>query len=248
MAIEIVIYPVMFKPGTNPKIIAMATIDNILPRDYSHRDLQSASFKNEDLRKANFSGSDLRGADFSNADLTGADLTHVRTGIKTVNVVVLFIAALVISMLSGYLSMRAGEAIQVMLQSEDNKIRYAGIATIVIILGFIVYAWWKGGGNAIRNLIIPVIGVATLLGSHWIFVRSRYWHRDVLPGTHSVTGSSNVYCRNNCANSCWFNVKHPLFGSGIIRWNVCEEFGRRDRHFHHSRCMHADQQKGTQRR
>ena len=52
-----------------------------MPKDYSKKNLQKASFKNENLSYALFSSSDLRGADFSGSDLTGADFTHVRTGL-----------------------------------------------------------------------------------------------------------------------------------------------------------------------
>ena len=135
-----------------------------MTRDYSNENLQKVSFKDEELSDAIFLGSDLRGVDFSGADLTGANFTRVKTGITPVNTIVIFIAALIISLISGYFAMLAGHTVQGMLASKDPKIRNSGIATIVIVILFILYAWWKGTGRAIINLIIPVVSLAAVIG------------------------------------------------------------------------------------
>jgi hypothetical protein len=135
-----------------------------MDKDQSNTKLQKASFQNEDLSNSNFSGSDLRGADFSDADLTGADLSNVRTGIAPANIVLLFIAALVVSLVSGYVAMLAGRTIQVMLDSPDIKIRNGGIVTIAAVIVFIIYIYWKGGGKALWNLLIPLIVIALIIG------------------------------------------------------------------------------------
>ena len=140
-------------------------------KDYSNKNFQKASFKNEDLSYASFINSDLRGADFSGADLTGANFTHVRTGITPLNTIFIFIAALIVSLISGYFAMLAGTTIQVMLDSKDPNIRNAGIATIVIIVLFIGYAWWKGTGRAIKNFIIPVAILAAVVGLIYVVFR-----------------------------------------------------------------------------
>lgn len=142
-----------------------------MAKDYSNKNLQNTSFRNEDLSYAIFTNSDLRGADFSGADLTGANFTHVRTGITPMNTVLIFIAALIVSLISGYFAMLAGTTIQGMLVSKDPNIRKVGIATIVIIILFIGYAWWKGTGRAIKNLIIPVALLAAVLGLIYVIFR-----------------------------------------------------------------------------
>ena len=139
-----------------------------MAKDYSNKNLQKASFKNEDLSYASFTNSDLRGVDFTGADLTGANFTHVSTGITPINTILIFIAALIVSLISGYFAMLAGTTIQGMLASNDPNIRKVGIATIVIIVLFIGYAWWKGTGRAIKNLIIPVALLAAVLGLIYI--------------------------------------------------------------------------------
>lgn len=133
-------------------------------KDYSHQNLQKTSFRNEDLTNARFTDSDLRGADFTGANLTGTDLTHVKTGITPANSVWLFLAALVISLFSGYIAMLAGHTVQLMLASSEKYVRIAGIITLVMNAIFIGYAFWKGGGNAIKNLILPAIFIALAIG------------------------------------------------------------------------------------
>ena len=135
-----------------------------MTKDYSNKNLQKASFRNEDLSYASFTNSDLRGADFSGADLTGARFTHVRTGITPLNAILIFIAALIVSLISGYFAMLAGTTVHGMLASKDPNIRNAGIATIVITILFIFYAWRRGAGKAIKNLIIPLTLVAAVIG------------------------------------------------------------------------------------
>lgn len=133
-------------------------------KDYSHKNLQNVSFNGEDLSNARFSDSDLRGADFSGSNLTGADFTHVKTGIPPASAILIFLVALVVSLISGYLAMLTGHTIQQMLASKDGYIRTAGLVAIVMIVLFIGYAYWKGGGNAIRNLILPATLIALLIG------------------------------------------------------------------------------------
>ena len=131
--------------------------------DFSHKNLQGVSFRNQDLNHALFRESDLRGADFTESNLSGADFTHVRTGITPLNTVFIFLAALIVSLLSGYFAMLTGQTIQLMVASPDSKIKAAGYLALVMNVLFIAFALWKGGGNTIRNLIIPAIIVALIV-------------------------------------------------------------------------------------
>jgi hypothetical protein len=135
-----------------------------MDKDHSNKNLQKASFKNEDLSYANFSNSDLRGADFSGADLSGANFMHVKTGITPLNTALIFLAALIISLISGYFAMLAGRTVHEMLASKDPNVRTVGIVTIVVTVLFILYAWRRGTGKAIRNLIIPFVLLAAVAG------------------------------------------------------------------------------------
>jgi len=135
-----------------------------MPKEYFNKNLQKLSFRNEDLSSASFSGSDLRGADLSGSNLMGASLTNVRTGITPMNVVLIFIFALAVSLLSGYVAAEVGHIIRQMLIDTQQKVRVAGIITIVLLVLFLIYFLWKGGNNAIRNLIIPTIIAAIAMG------------------------------------------------------------------------------------
>ncbi|MFL5809372.1 MAG: pentapeptide repeat-containing protein [Flavisolibacter sp.] len=135
-----------------------------MSKDFSNTNLRKTSFRNEDLSHVSFSHSDLRGVDFSNADLSGANLTHVRTGITPVNTVLIFIVALLLSLLSGYVAMLGGRAIQVLLRSGNKNLIFCGWFGVVSIVLFIIYSYWKGVGNAIRKMIIPVSVIVMLLG------------------------------------------------------------------------------------
>jgi len=135
-----------------------------MPKDYSGRDLQNMSFAREDLQFANFTRSDLRGADFSGADLTGANFRQIKTGITPLNTFLIFMAALLASLGSGYIAMMGGQTIQTMLYSEDHYVWLAGVVTIVLASLFIVYACWIGGFNAVSTMIYPVVMLALVAG------------------------------------------------------------------------------------
>ena len=135
-----------------------------MPKDYSHQNLQGISFRDKNLSYASFLESDIRGADFTGSDLTGANFTQVRTGITPLNKVFIFIVALAISAFSGYIAMLAGTTVQGMIASDDKNMKIAGISTIVIVLLFMAYAYWKGGGHAIRTFVLPLVLVAVLVG------------------------------------------------------------------------------------
>ena len=133
-------------------------------KDYSNQNLQNASFVDQDLRYSNFSNSDLRGANFTGANLNGVDFTGIKTGITPVRLAWMFLVAMAISLLSGYLAMLGGRAVQTLLYSKVEHERTAGILAIIITILFIGCAWWVGGGHAIRTIIIPIVIFAFLAG------------------------------------------------------------------------------------
>jgi hypothetical protein len=135
-----------------------------MPKDYSNQDLQKVLFTKKDLSSSNFSGSDIRGADFTGSNLSGADFSRVRTGITPTNVALVFIGSVLVSALSGYLSMLAGQTIQHMIQSPDKKIKIAGILSGALIVLFIVFSYLKGVGKALSGMVLPVVVLGIILG------------------------------------------------------------------------------------
>src|SRR5215203_1493846 len=132
--------------------------------EYVSRNLQKKSFKNKDLRNVQFNASDLRGADFSGSDLSGARFIGVRTGITPVTIFLIFITALLVSAMSGYIAMLAGTKIHTMMSAQDWKIKVMGIATTIIIILFIIYTYWKGGKKAIIQLMVPIFFFSIIAG------------------------------------------------------------------------------------
>jgi uncharacterized protein YjbI with pentapeptide repeats len=135
-----------------------------MPRNYSNKNLRKTSFRNEDFRHAVFYETDLRGADFTGSDLSGARFVNVRTGITPLNVFLIFLGAMLLSALSGYIAMLAGTVVQSMLASPDQKIRIVGIATLVILGFFIFYTYWKGGHKAVMRFMLPVFIFSFIVG------------------------------------------------------------------------------------
>jgi len=133
--------------------------------DYAKKNLQRASFKDESLVNTSFMGCDLRGVDFSGSDLTGANLSHVKTGITPYNTAWIFLVAMMVSIFSGYVAMVAGSTIQGMLKSVDDRVQTAGIGTLVVIVLFMGYYYWKGGRSVFRHLLLPVVITALLVGA-----------------------------------------------------------------------------------
>ena len=132
--------------------------------DYSYQNLQNSSFENEDLRYARFENADLRGANFTGSISPVQILVMLKLVSYPKSTIFIFLVALAISALSGYIAMLAGNTVQFMLTSKDTNIRYAGILTIIITVAFIVYAYLKGTSAAFMNLIMPFIVAAILVG------------------------------------------------------------------------------------
>ena len=144
------------------KLESITLNKTIMSENYSNKNYQKASFKNKKLNYSNFSGSDLRGEDFSNADLSGADFTNVRTGLTSVNAVLVFIAALIVSLFAGYLASLVASTLRGLYESEDATVRIGGIVSTALIIIFIIYAFWRGGAKSIYHLIIPALVLALI--------------------------------------------------------------------------------------
>jgi hypothetical protein len=132
--------------------------------DYSKKNLQNATFKGAMLANSSFAGCDLRGADFTEADLTGADLSNIRTGITSANTAIILFIAISVSMLSGYVAMVAGTTIHEMVGSADTKVRASGFTTVILVVLFLIYYYWKGGLSVIWHLLVPAMSIAIVVG------------------------------------------------------------------------------------
>ena len=156
-------------------------------------------------------------------------------------VVWLFLVSLAASLFSGYIAMLTGRTIQGMLKSGDPLLGAAGIIAIALSVFFIAYAWWKGGGAAIRNLIIPASVVALIIGLVAYFT-----------GVGTGTGMAYLVLSNillmimlvigTVARAAAGSLSNILFlivalSGGMFGKSV----GRRHRNYGHGHCLHADQ-------
>lgn len=126
-------------------------------KDYSKGQFRKASFVGQDLRYSDFSHSDLRGTDFTGANLNGVDFTGVKTGMIPTHVAVIFILSFVISLVSGYVAMVDGKAVQELMLSKVPHERMAGSLTILLIILFVFYAWYQGGHMVVYRMVIPLV-------------------------------------------------------------------------------------------
>jgi hypothetical protein len=138
-------------------------ITNTLHHYFTNKNLQHACFANEDLSHFHFSDSDLRGADFSSADLSGAVFTNVKVGIPPLYTALIFVIGLLMSVLCGYIIMIAGQNIQIMFAATDPKIKASSIITLLLIALFIIMSIWKGLGNSISDIVLPVCAAACVI-------------------------------------------------------------------------------------
>ncbi len=130
----------------------------------SLRNFQGKSYKGQNLANNDFSGTDIRGADFTGAVLINANFSKCRTGLKTSSAVMVFIFALLLSLLSGYIAMIAGATFQVLIKSPDPNLVIAGYILPGLILFFIIMAIWKGGKLTFLVITITIV-VILLLGN-----------------------------------------------------------------------------------
>jgi hypothetical protein len=125
----------------------------------SEKNLQGKSYKGQTLPDADFSGADLRGTDFTEAVITNANFSKCKTGLKTSSAVLIFILALIISMLSGYIAMLTGDTVQTMIKSSDPKIVTSGYIVTGLMVIFVLLAIWKGGKNTLVSVIVTIAAV-----------------------------------------------------------------------------------------
>ncbi|MDI1323986.1 MAG: pentapeptide repeat-containing protein [Algoriphagus sp.] len=132
--------------------------------EYRNQDLQGKSFNSQDLSHADFSGSDLRGADFSNANLKNANFSGVKTGIQKHHSILVFLFAILISLLSGYIAMLTGDTIHSQIQSEDPNEVIVGYITLGYFVIFIGISIWIGLFKAIKRVLVFMILLTAVLG------------------------------------------------------------------------------------
>jgi uncharacterized protein YjbI with pentapeptide repeats len=110
-------------------------------RDFRGESLRGCDFKNQELSGADFSGCDLRGANFSRANLTGVKFEKAKAGLRKRSVVILLIAALILIMISSYLSAIIGVLVAYIFDQSSTENQIGGWVSLVFLLFFCILTW-----------------------------------------------------------------------------------------------------------
>lgn len=110
-------------------------------RDFRGESLRGCNFKNQDLSGADFSGCDIRGANFSWANLTGVKFEKAKAGLQKRSVVILLIAALILIMISSYLSAIIGVLVAYIFDQSSTENQIGGWVSLVFLLFFCILTW-----------------------------------------------------------------------------------------------------------
>jgi hypothetical protein len=129
----------------------------------AHRDAtRGRFFGGQRLEHAEFAEHDLRGASFAGADLHDADFTHARTGMRPAWALGLTVVGLFASVAIGVLSGWLGQKLHRMLA--DPAIKPAALTVIVELALFMAVAIVRGLARAVREVFIPLLALAAVLG------------------------------------------------------------------------------------
>jgi hypothetical protein len=139
----------------------------MIPSDYSGRNLRGRSFKGQNLTGANFSKADIRGANFTDTILKDAGFTGAKAGLQKRWVIGLLIAALLLSALSGFLSIIIGAFVAYLLNPENKENFIAGIVALVVEILFCIITIRKG--------LIAGAGAVALAGAGVVAGADKYW-------------------------------------------------------------------------
>jgi len=132
--------------------------------NYSGQNLRGRHFEGKDLHGVDFTGADLRGADFAFANLTNVQFINAQFGLRVTSKIMLFIFALLASLLSGYIAMLAGTTVQKLIKSPDWRLEISGYITVLFFLIFTGMALWKGLDKAIVKVLVTLIVITAILG------------------------------------------------------------------------------------
>jgi len=110
-------------------------------RDFQGESLRGGDFKKQDLSGADFSGCDIRGANFSRANLTGVKFEKAKAGLRKRSVVILLIAALILIMISSYLSAIIGVLVAYIFDQSSTENQIGGGVSLVFLLFFCILTW-----------------------------------------------------------------------------------------------------------
>lgn len=157
-------------------------------RNFQDIDLTGLVFKNQHLNGANFSRADIRGTDFSGAQLVGAKFKGARLGLGTGWRTCAPVFAIVLGLLSGFLSTRV--ALPLVSQEQPTFVSGMAVVAILVFLGLTIRAFGLLKGLAMTLGIMALIG--TLLAMLSIGLNSTMLGFTLLAAVDSLISSVGV--------------------------------------------------------
>ena len=143
-----------------------------MTKDYSNQNLRGRNFRGQDLRGANFANARIQGANFRGADLTGANFAGARAGLQKRWVLVLTIAAPLVSAICGFLYWIPAAIVLLIFDIDSVQNRAAGWMGIIFLIVFYTIVLRKGlfsGGTAAAATgtaaIIAIAAVTTAVAA-----------------------------------------------------------------------------------
>ena len=107
----------------NEKVTTIS-LREIMPKDFSGKNLRGRNFQGQDLTGANFSYADIRGANFTNALLIGANFRKAKAGLPSQWKFSLLAIALSIAFLSGFAAATGGAFVGSFLATKYENFFY----------------------------------------------------------------------------------------------------------------------------
>ena len=145
--------------------IATISLREIMPQDFSGKNLRGRNFKGQNLTGAKFIGADIRGANFTNAILREADFTRAKAGLQRHWTIFLVTISLFLSVISGLIS--GLTTVWVTLFFTLNNLKeytlIPGILVLIVLAIFFIVTMRQGlvAGAATVAVAAAVAGAVT---------------------------------------------------------------------------------------
>jgi uncharacterized protein YjbI with pentapeptide repeats len=143
------------------------SLREIMPKDFSGKNLRGRNFKGQNLTGANFIGADIRGANFTNAILREAKFFGAKAGLQKRWTIFIVTVSLFLSVISGFMSGFASSWIAVFLILNIIK-QYTIISAVLmpIVLAIFFIDTIRQGLRAVAVAVAvagAVAGAATIV-------------------------------------------------------------------------------------
>lgn len=150
------------------KKIATISLREIMPKDFSGKNLRGRNFKGQNLTGAKFIGADIRGANFTNAILREVDFTRAQAGLQRHWTIFLVTVSLFLSVISGLISGFASFWIAIFFSPDVIK-QYTiipGVVVLIVLAIFFIATIRQGIGAGVvaGEVAVAAAGAATGIG------------------------------------------------------------------------------------